>query len=113
MNFNEYQKEAWTTAQYPEMGSNLLYPALGLSGEAGEVSEKIKKLWRNNGITSGEALSLTQSDELAKELSDVLWYVSALSKEIGYDLETIAVMNINKLRDRQKRGVIKSQGDNR
>jgi NTP pyrophosphatase (non-canonical NTP hydrolase) len=113
MNFNEYQHAALQTADYPYKGRNLLYPALGLTGEAGETADKIKKYWRNFGITSGKQLNDEQRSELIRELGDVTWYCAALASELGISLETIAHINIEKLQDRRKRGVIKSEGDNR
>jgi|ERR1017187_9265527 NTP pyrophosphatase (non-canonical NTP hydrolase) len=113
MDFNKYQEEAWETAQYPQSGANMVYPALGLAGEAGEVAEKIKKLWRNQGITNGTLITDNEAIELAKELGDVLWYISALAKELEIPLEDVAQMNLDKLHDRAARGVIKSEGDNR
>ncbi len=113
MKFSRYQEEAWSTAMYPNMGSNLIYPALGLVGEAGEVAEKVKKLWRNEGKTKGESLSDQECLELSKEIGDVLWYCAAMAQEIGLDLDFIADQNISKLQSRKERNVIKAQGDNR
>lgn len=113
MTFNEYQTEARQTAQYPNLGENLLYPSLGLSGETGEVVDKIKKLWRNKGITDGSKLSVEDKFALVKELGDVLWYVAALANELDVSLERVAWLNIEKLWDRSERGVIKSEGDTR
>lgn len=113
MNLNEYQVAATKTAEYPMLGSNLIYPALGLAGESGEVVDKIKKLWRNKGQTSGHELSQDDRIALAKEIGDTLWYVAALANELGYPLSDIARMNIEKLTDRKARGVVKSEGDNR
>ena len=48
MIFNDYQKLAFTTAQYPNIGENPIYCILGLCGETGEVAEKIKKVIRDN-----------------------------------------------------------------
>ena len=110
---NEYQNSALVTATYPMLGHNMAYPALGLAGESGEAADKVKKYWRNLGILDGGLLTDQQRLELAKEIGDVLWYCAALSKEIGYDLATVAKLNIDKLYDRSKRGVIKSEGDNR
>lgn len=111
MTFDEYQVAASRTMQYPSVGFNMVYPALGLVGEAGEVAEKIKKIWRNKG-----RIYLDGSDEilsLRDELGDVLWYISALATEIGFPLENIAKRNIEKLEDRANRNVINSEGDNR
>jgi NTP pyrophosphatase (non-canonical NTP hydrolase) len=113
MNFNQYQIEAMENAEYPNIHSNLVYPALGLAGEAGEVVDKVKKYWRNEGKTAGKSLTETERHSLILELGDVLWYVSALSEELGVALDTVAELNIKKLVDRRARGVIKSEGDNR
>lgn len=115
MTFNEYQKAALSTATYPRLGQNLIYPALGLTGEAGEAAEKIKKLSRNNdiGLPGYEVTTPEFREELAKEIGDVLWYCAALSFELGANLDDIAELNLAKLVDRRERGVIKSSGDNR
>ena len=56
MDFKTYQKQARLTAQYPNLGTNNIYPTLGLVGEAGEVAEKVKKVIRdNNGIFDKES----------------------------------------------------------
>lgn len=113
MRFNEYQLAAIGTASYPDIGKNLIYPALGLAGEAGEAADKIKKLWRNLGTTSGKDLTVEQKIEVAKEIGDVLWYAALLSHELDISLDMVAELNIKKLADRKTRGVIKSEGDNR
>lgn len=111
--FNNYQAKVWTLASYPDVGRNMVYPALGLAGEAGEAADKIKKFWRNRGVTDGAELTAEEKKALIKELGDVLWYIAALGKELGVTLEEIAVANIEKLTDRHARGVIKSEGDER
>lgn len=109
MNLNQYQTEALKTAVYPNMGSNFPYPALGLAGESGEVADKLKKVIRDNdGVLTDPV-----RDAVAKELGDVLWYVSVLAYELDYDLETIAANNLAKLASRQERGVLTGSGDNR
>lgn len=109
MTFKEYQEEARTTAIYPNLDNNFIYPTLGLAGEAGEVAEKIKKVLRDgNGIVSAE-----KKEELTKELGDVLWYVANLSKELGLSLEDVAMQNLVKLKSRQSRGELHGSGDNR
>lgn len=109
MTFEEYQKLSRKTAVYPIVGEKFVYPALGLAGESGEVVEKIKKIVRNDkGKVTDEARS-----EIFKELGDVLWYISQLATELDLSLEEIATTNIKKLADRQQRGVLHSQGDNR
>lgn len=109
MNMNEYQASARTTACYPTEGlMGLLYPVLGLAGESGEVAEKVKKVIRRNGEFDADVKL-----QIARELGDVLWYVANLAHELGYDLDTIARMNIDKLADRKERGVVKGEGDHR
>jgi NTP pyrophosphatase (non-canonical NTP hydrolase) len=113
MTLNEYQELAGATADYPDMGGNLLYPAIGCGEEAGEILGKVKKLWRNLGITSGSLLSQDQKDAIEKEIGDNLWYLQQMCTELGITLEHAAQTNIDKLYDRKARGVIKSEGDNR
>ena len=107
MNFNDYQDQANDTAIYPNE-SRLVYPALGLTGEAGEVADKIKKLIRDK-----RTLDAQERIEIAKEVGDVLWYVAAMARDLGVDMDTMAQMNLEKLRDRAKRDVIGGSGDNR
>ena len=83
MHFNEYQGLALKTAIYPNIGSNIIYPTLGLAGEAGEVSELVKKMIRDeNGRMSPE-----RKEKLKKELGDVLWYISIIAYEAGLSLD--------------------------
>ena len=107
MNFNDYQDQANDTAIYPNE-SRLVYPALGLTGEAGEVADKIKKIIRDK-----RTLDVQERIEIAKEVGDVLWYVAAMARDLGVDMDTMARMNLEKLRDRAKRGVIGGSGDAR
>lgn len=109
MTFNEYQEFATSTAIYPDQGKNVVYPTLGLVGEAGEVAEKVKKLMRDAGGVPTDAFR----EELIKEAGDVLWYLSQLARELGYDFESLAKINIEKLRSRKERGVVHGSGDNR
>ena len=102
MNFDEYQKFPRSTAIYPDE-CKVVYPALGLCGEAGEVAEKVKK-----NIRDGKSL-----DGVGLELGDVLWYISALADDLGVTLEEVAKTNIEKLQSRMERNKIKGDGDNR
>jgi NTP pyrophosphatase (non-canonical NTP hydrolase) len=101
LSLDEYQERVMTTAIYKD---KILYTALGLCGEAGEVAEKIKKWLRDGEL---------DDIELAKELGDVMWYVAALSNDLGYDLSEIAEMNLIKLQSRKARGTLQGNGDNR
>lgn len=109
MTFEEYQKRALQTARYPDIGNNFVYPTLGLAGEAGEVAEKIKKVIRDHGGIVDEL----KKQEIAKELGDVLWYVSQIATELGIPLEDVASGNIMKLLSRMERNVLGGSGDNR
>ena len=108
-NINYYQKQAVKTAIYPHSHS-ILYPALGLAGEAGEVANKVKKFIRD-GYDKEDFEK--KKIELAGELGDVMWYCAVLARDIGFDLQHIAQGNIHKLNDRAKRGKIGGDGDNR
>ena len=108
MTFKEYQDEAVRTAIYG-VGSKIIYPALGLANEAGEVLGKIKKVLRDKEGVFTEETNL----EIGKEIGDVLWYIAALARDLNLDLDVIAESNIIKLRDRQTRNVIQGSGDNR
>lgn len=109
MNFDEYQKKSRKTAIYPDAGNNFIYPTLGLSGEAGEVAEKIKKVIRDKGGKIDEETR----EAIKKELGDVLWYVSQIATELNISLEEAASGNISKLYDRMERGKLGGNGDNR
>jgi NTP pyrophosphatase (non-canonical NTP hydrolase) len=109
MDLNQYQQGARATARYPHVGANPIYPTLGLCGEAGEVADKVKKVIRdNNGVFSDPV-----RESLKLELGDVLWYVAQLASELGFDLDTIARANLEKLASRAARNVIAGSGDQR
>lgn len=118
MQFSNYQDESLVAAgvnlesiklerdtDNPELMSKIL----GLSGETGEVLEKFKKIIRDkNGKFDNDDVK-----EIVKELGDVLWYVSAISKYLGVTLEEVAINNLDKLNSRKNRGELKGSGDNR
>ena len=109
MDFKTYQKKARETALYPDLGSNFIYPTLGLVGEAGEVAEKVKKVIRDkNGIFDEVSKSA-----IKKELGDVLWYLSNLCSEFNFKLEEVALINLEKLKLRASKGKISGSGDDR
>jgi NTP pyrophosphatase (non-canonical NTP hydrolase) len=109
MDLDEYQQKARLTAKYPNVGNNLWYPALGLNGEAGEVAEKVKKIYRDK---EGK-FTVWDANEIAKELGDVLWYIAGIASELGVTLNNIAHMNIGKLQSRASRNTLHGDGDNR
>jgi NTP pyrophosphatase (non-canonical NTP hydrolase) len=108
MNFSDYQKFTRETAVYPA-DIKLLYCALGLVDEAGEVAGKIKKLYRDKGGIVDEAYT----KEIAKEIGDVLWYAARLLDELDVDLQDAAEMNVAKLTSRLERNKLHGDGDNR
>lgn len=113
MQFNEYQTKSRVTARYPEAGNNFIYPILGLTGEAGEVADKVKKLIRDKGVHTPAGVSLEDREEIRKELGDVLWYIAQMATELGLNFDDIAEANITKLYSRLERSQLSGSGDNR
>lgn len=107
--FKKYQEESKKTARYPSIGHKVIYPVLGLNGEVGEVTEKIKKIFRNQ---DGE-FSKEDKISIKKELGDILWYLAQIATELELSLEDVALENIIKINSRLARGVIESTGDDR
>lgn len=110
MDLNTYQDRAATTATFTDTGIlRTVYFTLGLTGEAGEVAEKVKKAIRDEGAE----ITQEKKNDIQRELGDVLWYVSQLSRVMGFTLEEVAEANLDKLADRKARGAIGGSGDNR
>jgi NTP pyrophosphatase (non-canonical NTP hydrolase) len=109
MTFDEYQAGALRTAFNKNPLTELPFRILGLVGEAGEVAEKYKKIYRDKG---GKA-SRQDLAEIKKEIGDVLWYCATLADIIGFKLDDIAAENLAKLRSRERRGKLAGKGDNR
>lgn len=102
MDFNEYQIKAHSFAAY---GDRVMYPVLGLAEEAGEVVGKYSKAIRKGVPVDKEAV--------VKELGDLLWFIAENATLLDVDLADIAIENIVKLTDREERGVLVGEGDNR
>lgn len=96
MTGNEYQKAALRTASMTDSESLLLNGVMGLCGEAGECIDMVKK-----HLFQGHPLD---KEHLAKEISDCMWYVAIAAEGIGYDLDTIFQMNVDKLMARYPNG---------
>ena len=121
MTLKEYQDKAMTTCT--NSSRNFAYMMLNLVGELGEFASKIAKgirkdkleITTNNGLAARiPENELTEYlNELKKEVGDCLWQLSGLCSVLGWSLEEIAQMNLDKLADRQKRDVIVGEGDNR
>jgi NTP pyrophosphatase (non-canonical NTP hydrolase) len=113
MEFNEYQKECRKT----DVGTSAqdcltpgwLYYSMGVSGEAGEMTEKIKKLFRDkNGIVDDEF-----KEHLIKEIGDQMWYQARLLDQFDIKYGDVARYNVEKLQSRMERGKIHGDGDDR
>lgn len=108
MNIQDYQTQASKTAIYND-ADVIIYPALGLLSEAGEVAGKVKKVLRDkNGHFDPD-----EREKIADEVGDVLWYIASLCTDLGIGMETVAQRNLDKLNSRMARGVISGSGDNR
>lgn len=111
MDFNEYQEKASRTATFDNEPREiqLFNLGLGIAGESGEVAEKLKKVIRDDKAV----LTDEKREALKKEIGDVLWYLSQLSRVLGYAFSEVAEANVSRLADRAARGVITGSGDNR
>ncbi len=102
--FEEYNIFVKSMKVYPEKNA-IVYPALGLAGESGEIAEKVKKWLRGD--------KELDKDALLSELGDPLWYITSLADDLGYTLQDVINRNFEKLTSRKERGVLKGNGDNR
>ena len=109
MDLNDYQESALETAIYPKLGSNLIYPALGLAGEAGEFCNKLKKVQRDDA----NVLTPERREQLIGELGDIMWYVALCAFELQTDLNEVAERNIAELSARKQKGNLQGAGDSR
>ena len=116
IDMDNYQTESLKTVVYPA-GQGQVYTALGLANEAGEVAGVVKKIIRddanlNMSLTRHELARMNQ-EKIKAELGDVLWYLAAVAKEYNLKLSDVAQYNMDKLKDRAERGVLRGSGDNR
>lgn len=113
LSFNEYQNLA-REYDFFEQTHELTAPGfiekvLGLTGEAGEVADKIKKIVRDK---AGE-VTPEDTAAISKELGDVLWYLSSIARYLDMPLEEVARGNLEKLASRKTRGKLHGEGDER
>ena len=101
--FDAYQDFTDSTAIYPP-NKGLEYTALGLASEAGEFAGKVKKMIRDKTY---------DTEAMIAELGDVLWYVARAAAELDVHLSDVAKDNVEKLKSRMERNVVKGDGDNR
>lgn len=126
MRLNEYQEKAMMTCM--PSSENFSYMFLNLVGEVGEFASKIAKAIRKEQVTIGGLYGMEKSSsndliyrkfkeaneqmvELQKEAGDILWQLSGLCSVMGWDLEDIAQMNLDKLAARKAIGTIDGNGD--
>lgn len=113
MKLDKYQKRAAEfdlfEASVDLKSPGFLEKVLGIAGEAGEVTDKVKKIIRDKGGYASEK----DRAEIAKELGDVLWYVANVARYLGVSLSDIAEGNIKKLSSRKNRNKLHGEGDNR
>lgn len=96
MTINEYQTAALRTAGTSNQLDLLLNGVMGLNGEAGECIDIVKKhIFQDHEL---------DKKHLAKELGDVAWYLAVTAYAIGYPLEDVLTLNIDKLRQRYPDG---------
>lgn len=97
MEINTYQKLAMRTVNHELTPIEQLQNGLmGLNGESGECIDILKK-----HLFQGHDLD---KEHIAKELGDVAWYLAVSAHSIGYDLQTILQMNVDKLMARYPDG---------
>ena len=106
---NDYQQLALRTARSKDDKDELFHLLLGLCGEAGEIAEKMKKIVRDKGSD----FSQVDTEDIKKELGDVLWHIAVLGNYFDIKMDDIASLNIEKLASRLERGKIGGSGDNR
>lgn len=111
MSFTDYEGVALPMAFYDHSQYSVIYPTIGLVGEAGEVADKVKKIIRDEGGV--ETLSEKSRIDILKEMGDVLWYLAALAQDLGSHLSEVAEMNIKKLKKRTIAGTLGGSGDDR
>ena len=104
-----YQEKACETAIFPKHKA-MEYLTLGLTGESGEIANKVKKFIRDGAVKDEY---LAKRIEIGYEIGDVLWYCAVLAEELEMNLGHIMEKNLEKLADRHKRGKISGSGDHR
>lgn len=107
--FEDYQRESRQTWNEIRMDHPIVYPAMGLVNEAGELAGKIKKIFRDkDGQIDDE-----DREALKGELGDCLWYLTQVCTELDLSLDEVAGANLDKLFSRLERGAIGGEGDDR
>lgn len=110
---DSYQNATVSTAIYAGAGTPsiaaVVYTALGLASEAGEVAGKVKKALRDEGGT----ISAARREAILGEVGDVLWYAARLADDLDASLGDVMEANLDKLASRNTRNALMGDGDNR
>ena len=113
MDFDKYQKQIvkydLTKPEGSDVSMGMVEKILGLTGEAGEVADKVKKIVRDKG----GAISSKDREEIVKELGDVLWYTATVARYLDVPFSEVVEKNIEKAESRRIRGKLHGSGDNR
>jgi len=97
LKFSTYYKLAMRTEDHKDMhGYELLYAGNAISGEAGELSNKIKKIYRDHG----GKLTPELIEMIKEEVGGILWYIAYLSKVTNISMDEMAKYNIDQLAQR-------------
>jgi len=113
--YQEKSRETWTTI---DRMTDELHALIGLSGEVGELHEKIKKLHRDIYPTCNTLGDMSISlksvkSSISKELGDIAYYLCRVADRYDINMADVLFQNIEKIRDRKNRGVLSGSGDNR
>lgn len=107
---DNYQAETVGNRLYfPKLDHEIIYPALGLSGEVGEFQEKIKKIFRDK---SGQ-FSPQDRESLKLELGDIMWNLVSCAETLGFKMSEVLEANLEKCASRRERGKVQGEGDHR
>lgn len=127
MELNQYQEKAMTTCM--PSSENFSYMFLNLVGEVGEFASKVAKAIRKEKVAVGWKEAIKEADEnnlfptcsypewkamdeeLKKEAGDILWQLAGVCSVMGWSLEDVAQMNLDKLAARKVAGTIDGDGD--
>ena len=102
MDFNDYQEQA---EGYVLPTADAIYVFSNLVAEVGELFGKVAKNQRDGPTFTAE--------DMAKEVGDILWHLAIISNRLGYSMNDVAQMNLDKLASRKERGVLGGSGDDR
>lgn len=121
LTLDQYQKDAIASQDCPNIP---FYLALGLTGKVGDISNKLKKFWRDKYYTNAIEDDLMMAaarrmfkrgelDGIRKELGDTLWYIAAIADSLGMKLSEVAYQNLSKCKKRVETGTLHGTGDDR